>query len=61
MSRRQTAPWPNFRRRHGEAARLLVEELEGVCRETGQTLPAFRALVADLQRGARDAERASRR
>jgi RNA polymerase primary sigma factor len=58
VSRRQTAPWPNFRRRHGEATRVLVEELEGVCRETGQTLPAFRALVADLQRGARDAERA---
>ena len=58
VSRRQTAPWPNFRRRHGEAARLLVEELEGVCRETGQTLPAFRALVTELQRGARDAERA---
>ena len=58
VSRRQTAPWPNFRRRHGEAARLLVEELEGICRETGQTLPAFRSLVTELQRGARDAERA---
>jgi len=58
ISRRQSAPWPNFRRRHGEAARLVIDELEGVCRETGQTLPAFRALVAELQRGARDAERA---
>jgi RNA polymerase primary sigma factor len=58
VSRRQTAPWPNFRRRHGEAARIVVEELEGVCRETGQTLPAFRALVAELQRGAREGERA---
>jgi RNA polymerase primary sigma factor len=58
VSRRQTAPWPNFRRRYGEAARIVVEELEGVCRETGQTLPAFRALVAELQRGAREGERA---
>jgi RNA polymerase primary sigma factor len=58
VTRRQTAPWPNFRRRHGEAAQKVVEELEIVCRETGQTLPAFRALVAELQRGSREAERA---
>ena len=58
VTRRQTAPWPNFRRRHGDAARALVEEIEGVLRETGQGLPAFRALVMELQRGAREAERA---
>jgi RNA polymerase primary sigma factor len=58
VSRRQTAPWPNFRRRHGDAVRTLVDELESVCKETGQTLPAFRALVTELQRGAREAERA---
>jgi RNA polymerase primary sigma factor len=58
IARRQTAPWPNFRRRHGEAVRVLVDELEAVCKETGQTLPAFRTLVSDLQRGAREAERA---
>ncbi|HZB90916.1 MAG TPA: sigma-70 family RNA polymerase sigma factor [Stellaceae bacterium] len=58
MSRRQTAPWPNFRRRHGEAARALIEEIELASRETGQSLPAFRALVTELQRGAREAERA---
>ena len=58
VSRRQTAPWPNFRRRHGDAARVLVEEIEAAVRETGQTLPAFRALVTELQRGAREAERA---
>jgi RNA polymerase primary sigma factor len=58
VARRQTAPWPSFRRRHGEAVQKIVEELEAVCRETGQTLPAFRALVADLQRGSREGERA---
>jgi len=58
VARRQTAPWPTFRRRHGEAVQKIVEELEGVCRETGQTLPAFRALVAALQRGSREGERA---
>ena len=58
VSRRQTAPWPNFRRRYGEPVRILVDELEVICRESGQTLPAFRALVSDLQRGAREAERA---
>ena len=56
--RRQTAAWKNFRRRHGEAAGALAAELEQLRRETGQTLPAFRALVAELQRGAREAERA---
>ncbi len=58
MARRQSAPWPNFRRRHGEAVHALIDEVEAVSRETGQTLPAFRALVADLQRGSREAERA---
>ena len=58
VARRQTSPWPNFRRRYGEPVRVLVDELETVCRESGQTLPAFRALVSDLQRGAREAERA---
>jgi RNA polymerase primary sigma factor len=58
VARRQTAPWPSFRRRHGEAVQKIVEELDAVCRETGQTLPAFRALVADLQRGSREGERA---
>jgi RNA polymerase primary sigma factor len=58
VTRRQTAPWPNFRRRHGETARVLVEDIEAVCRETGQSLAAFRALVTELQRGAREAERA---
>jgi RNA polymerase primary sigma factor len=58
VTRRQSAPWPAFRRRHGEVAQVLVAELEAVCRETGQTLPAFRALVAELQRGMREAERA---
>jgi len=58
VTRRQTAPWPNFRRRHGDMARTLVEEIEAASRETGQSLPAFRALVTELQRGARAAERA---
>ena len=58
VARRQSAPWPNFRRRHGEAVHVLIEELETACRETGQSLPAFRALVAELQRGSREAERA---
>jgi RNA polymerase primary sigma factor len=58
VARRQAAPWPVFRRRHGEAARALIEEIEAVCSEAGQPLPAFRALVAELQRGAREAERA---
>jgi RNA polymerase primary sigma factor len=57
-SRRQTAPWRNFRRRHGTAVQTLITELEALTRETGQRLPAFRVLVADLQRGAREAERA---
>jgi RNA polymerase primary sigma factor len=58
VTRRQTAPWPNFRRRYGDAARALVEEIETVSRETGQSLAQFRALVTELQRGAREAERA---
>ena len=58
VTRRQAPPWPNFRRRHGEAARVIVEELDAICRETGQSLPAFRALVGELQRGAREGERA---
>src|SRR5258708_39829109 len=36
----------------------MWEGLGGVCSEVGETLPAFRALVADLQRGARESERA---
>ena len=58
VTRRQTAPWPNFRRRHGDAARVLIEEIEAASREAGQALPAFRALGTELQRGAREAERA---
>ena len=58
VSRRHTAPWPAFRRRHGEAVRAIVEEIEAVAKETGQTLVTFRALVAELQRGSREAERA---
>jgi RNA polymerase primary sigma factor len=58
VARRQTAPWRSFRRRHGTAVTTIIAELEALTRETGQRLPAFRLLVADLQRGARDAERA---
>jgi RNA polymerase primary sigma factor len=58
VSRRQTTPWRNFRRRHGTVVTTIITELEGLTRETGQRLPAFRLLVADLQRGAREAERA---
>jgi RNA polymerase primary sigma factor len=58
VARRQTAAWRNFRRRHGAAATAITAELEALTRETGQRLPAFRALVAELQRGAREAERA---
>jgi RNA polymerase primary sigma factor len=58
LSRRHTPAWRNFRRRHGEAASVIVEELEALVRETGQRLPAFRTLVAELQRGSRESERA---
>ncbi len=58
LSRRHTPAWRTFRRRHGEAAGAIVEELEVLLGETGQPLAAFRALVADLQRGSREAERA---
>ncbi|HJT06905.1 MAG TPA: sigma-70 family RNA polymerase sigma factor, partial [Stellaceae bacterium] len=58
LSRRHTPAWRTFRRRHGEAAGAIVEELEALLGETGQPLAAFRALVADLQRGSREAERA---
>jgi RNA polymerase primary sigma factor len=58
VARRQTTAWRNFRRRHGAAVVTIVNELEALTRDTGQRLPAFRVLVADLQRGARDAERA---
>ena len=58
LARRHTTAWRTFRRRHGEAAAEIVTELESLVKETGQKLPAFRTLVADLQRGSREAERA---
>jgi len=58
LSRRQTKPWQTFRRRHGEAAGVITAELEVLLAEAAQPLGEFRSLVAELQRGTREAERA---
>jgi RNA polymerase primary sigma factor len=56
--RRRTAPWRAFVTRYGEAAKTLIAEIEAIAAESGQKLEQFRASSGELQRGARDSERA---
>jgi RNA polymerase primary sigma factor len=57
-ARRTGAGWRVLRRSHGTAADACVEEIERLVGEAGQPLPVFRSVMAELQRGIRDAERA---
>jgi RNA polymerase primary sigma factor len=56
--RRRVTAWRAFITRHGEQAHLLAEDIEAIAKQSGQKLDQFRAGANDLQRGARDAERA---
>jgi RNA polymerase primary sigma factor len=56
--RRRVAAWRGFVTRHGEHAKTIVTEIEGIVAQTGQKLEQFRACAGDLQRGSRDSERA---
>lgn len=58
IARRRGAPWRTLYTRHGAAIAALVAEIGGIAAEVGQPLAEFRAMMADLQRGSREAERA---
>jgi len=58
MSRRRAPGWAKLRARDGKAVGEIVAEIEGLLAETGQERAAFRALMTELQRGSREAERA---
>jgi RNA polymerase primary sigma factor len=58
LSRRRAQGWARLRRQSGEAAAALVAELGELLAVAGQKRAAFRALMTELQRGARDSERA---
>jgi RNA polymerase primary sigma factor len=58
LSRRRAAGWTRLRSRSGPQVAALVAEMEEILAVTGQKRAAFRGLMADLQRGSRDAERA---
>jgi RNA polymerase primary sigma factor len=56
--RRRVTAWRAFCTRFGEQADALAEDIEAIAKDAGQKLDQFRAGANDLQRGARDAERA---
>ena len=58
VSRRRASGWARLRRDYGEAASSVVTEIVNLLATAGQNRAAFRALMAELQRGSRDAERA---
>ncbi len=58
LEERNGTGWRNLRRRHGDAVATLVSEIETILGQAGQKLSAFRSLIAELQRGTRDSERA---
>ena len=58
LSRRRAQGWARLRRQSGEAATALVAELGELLAAAGQNRAAFRTLMTELQRGARDSERA---
>jgi RNA polymerase primary sigma factor len=58
LSRRRAAGWAHLRATEGEAAAVIVKEIEQLLGTSGQKRAAFRSLMTELQRGSRDAERA---
>jgi len=58
LSRRRAAGWSRLRSVSGMAVAALVGEIEELLGAAGQKRAAFRALMSELQRGSRDAERA---
>jgi RNA polymerase primary sigma factor len=56
--RRRAPTWRGFFTRHGENAKAIVKQIDALAAESGQTLEQFRASTTELQRGARDSERA---
>ena len=58
LSRRRAAGWSRLRSVSAGAVAALVDEIEELLATAGQKRAAFRALMAELQRGSRDAERA---
>jgi RNA polymerase primary sigma factor len=58
LGRRRAAGWSRLRGNSIAAVKTYVAELEDTLAACGQNRAAFRALIAELQRGSRDAERA---
>jgi len=58
LARRRAAGWTKLRQRHGGSIAVLVAEIERILLETRQKRAPFRAMMAELQRGSREAERA---
>jgi len=56
--RRRVTAWRAFFGRHATGAKAIVDEIETMIAESGQTLEQFRASSLELQRGTREAERA---
>jgi len=57
LSRRRAAGWTRLRQSHGPAVAVQIAEIERLLGEARQKRAAFRAVIAELQRGAREAER----
>jgi len=58
LPRRRAQGWARLRATKGAQVTAVVGELDELLAATGQKRPAFRALMAELARGSRDAERA---
>ncbi len=56
--RRRAPAWRAFFTRHGEAVKPMVQQIDAIAAESGQNLEQFRASTIELQRGARESERA---
>jgi len=58
LSRRRAQGWSRLRNAQGAQVTVIVAEIGQILATAGQKRAAFRALMAELQRGSRDAERA---
>ncbi|HZT52647.1 MAG TPA: sigma-70 family RNA polymerase sigma factor [Stellaceae bacterium] len=58
LPRRRAPGWSRLRAAYGAQVAAVVEELQQILDAAGQKRAPFRALMAELQRGCRDAERA---
>ncbi len=56
--RRRITAWRAFFGRYGEQAASVCTDIEGIAKQAGQKLEHFRSSSSELQRGARDSERA---